>query len=254
MGAAPSNGTAVARVDVGTKPVLSLERQKKFVEAAMSTNLDRLPDHQKQELLIAVGRHLGLRPELGEVMVYQGRIYITIAGMRRSAHKNGLLVGRRPRPATRIERRDAGYEDRDIVWLCEIYRRGSPHAFTGWGKVTRAEIDTALARAEKDGKRPAPVGVHPVEIARKRAEYDGLRAAFPIDEELSEAGLRFIAEAEEAIAPTGDRLARTDTPYDEIPPALRDEDDAFPIGESAETTDAAEDEEERVRREDARFQ
>lgn len=193
----PDTGTALVRAAAETveAKTLTVGQQKKFIELAAQTNLDKLPKEQQQTVLVAFGRHTGLRPELGEVMIYQGRFYVTIAGMRRNAHRNGLFMGRMPRPATKHERENAGYAEADIVWICDIWRRGCPQPFRGWGKVLASERKTANSHT--------PIAKHPVEIARKRAEYDGLRCAFPLDEYLEPFARQMLASAEDEIQKQG---------------------------------------------------
>lgn len=176
---------------------LSVTQKKAFLEVASRTDLDKLTDEQRRAALVAFGEHTGLRPELGELMVYQGRFYITMAGRVRNAHESGLLVGMYPQPANPFEKKNAGYEDDDIVWKCSVRRRGAQFPFVGWGKVTRAEIDKARGG---QGSKFTPIAQHPVEMARKRAEYDALRLAFPIDERISTQAAQFIAAAEEEAA------------------------------------------------------
>lgn len=201
--------TALARVEetASAKGALTVGQRKAFLEVASRTDLDRIPPEQQRSALIAFGQHTGLRPELGEVMIYQGRFYVTIAGRVRNAHRLALFDGARAHPATMSDKRSAGYEDDDIVWWCEVWRRGSPRPFRGWGKVTRAEIDAARAN---ERAKFTPVAKHPVEMARKRATYDALRLAFPLDEELSEVSIRLIEGAEvdaAAIGPIADGSA-----------------------------------------------
>jgi hypothetical protein len=43
--------------------------------------------------LMAFGRKIGVRAELGEVMIYQGKPYITIAGRIRIAHAGVAVSG-----------------------------------------------------------------------------------------------------------------------------------------------------------------
>jgi len=199
-------GRALERIEhaADTGGALTIGQRKAFLDVASRTDLDKLSPEQRRGALVAFGVHTGLRPELGEVMIYQGRFYVTMLGRIRTAHKNGLFDGMQARPAPSFDKRNAGYEVEDIVWVSDVYRRGSARPFRGWGKVTRAEIDKARA-GEKT--RFTPIASHPVEMARKRAEYDGLRLAFPLDEDLGDQAARFITEAEEALLE-----GRTDAP------------------------------------------
>lgn len=193
-GIKPSAATAVAKIEQAPAgEQLTVAQRKAFLEVAARGDLDKLDADQQRGALIAFGRHTGLRPELGEAMIYQGRIYVTMLGRIRNAHALGLFDGMQARPAGELARRQAGYEDDDVVWICDVWRRGSSRPFRGWGKVTKVELQAARAG---DKTRYTPVARHPVEMARKRAEYDALRLAFPLDEELTDLSRRFIEAAE----------------------------------------------------------
>jgi len=233
--AAPTPTTALARVeqsaDTGAQ-LTTVKDRKAFLEVASRADLDKLPPAQQRAVLIAFGQHTGLRAELGEVMIYQGRFYVTIGGRVRNAHRLGLFDGARAHPATMGDKRSAGYQEDDIVWWCEVWRRGSPRPFRGWGKVTRAEIDFARAG---DKTKFTPIAKHPVEMARKRATYDALRLAFPLDEELSELSIRLIENAEvaaEATTPISDGSA------EEIEAALEVTEEGAVGGKKRDMTEA----------------
>lgn len=178
-------GTAVER----PRKTLDLESakvNKQFLDAYSSGKLDALNAEQKAVFLFALGERLGVRPELGELMIFQGKPYITIDGRFRLAHASGLLVGVEPRPATPMERRNYDAAEGDVLWVCDVYRRGSPRPFRGWGHVSRTDRN--------------PVSkTHPREMAKKRAKYDALRMAFPAAESIGPMHERFIVEAEEEI-------------------------------------------------------
>lgn len=197
--------TALAKLEQSAEGgALTIGQRKAFLEVAARTDLDRLAPEQQRAALVAFGQHTGLRPELGEVMIYQGRFYVTMLGRIRNAHRLGLFEGIQARPANLVQRKNGGYEDGDLVWICEVFRKGASRGFMGWGKVTAAEISTARAG---DKTRYTPVAKHPVEMARKRAEYDALRLAFPLDEELTEISRRFIAAAEAEVEDQGAAIA-----------------------------------------------
>lgn len=221
--------TAVARIEQGAETegkALTVPQRKAFLEIASRTDLDKLPVEQQRGALIAFGQHTGLRPELGEVMIYQGRFYVTILGRIRAAHANGLFDGLLARPVSSLDRSSAGYEPDDIVWIADAYRKGSARYFRGWGKVTRAEVETA--RAHEKAKF-TPIAKHPAEMARKRARYDALRLAFPLDEQLTEVSTRFIAEAEAEMETR--RLDAPDTLEEQVAAAEAHDVDAAPPGE-----------------------
>lgn len=191
-----STSTAIQKVESAAPGALTVGQRKAFLEVAERTDLDKLSNDQQRAALVAFSMHTGLRPEHGEVMIYQGRFYVTMAGRVRNAHKNGLFDGVKARPASTKEKVEAGYEETDLVWITDVFRKGSREPFRGWGKVTREEINKARAG---ERTKHTPVAKHPVEMARKRSEYDGLRIAFPLDEDLNAVATRYIIEAEEAI-------------------------------------------------------
>jgi hypothetical protein len=183
-------GTSVAkRTNEPTAPrVLDLESaqaSRKFLDA-YAGKLGQMSADQQSMFLMALGERLGVRAELGELMLFQGKPYLTLDGRLRLAHQSGLLVGVDTRPATARERRDYGAGENDTLWVCSVYRRGSGRAFVGWGHVTPAD------------KNPV-CKTHPREMAKKRAKYDALRTAFPPAEHISEMHQRYIEEAEQEI-------------------------------------------------------
>jgi hypothetical protein len=229
MTATVKPGSAVAKLEATEGGALTVPQRKAFLEVASRTDLDKIPAEQQRGALIAFGQHTGLRPELGEVMIYQGRFYITILGRIRAAHANGLFDGMHAKPASSLDRTGAGYEANDIVWIADVWRKGAAHPFRGWGKVTRAEVDAARA-----GERTkyTPIAKHPAEMARKRARYDALRLAFPLDEELTEISTRFIAAAEAEMERR--RLDAPDELEDVVAAAETCDDTAAPAGERSE--------------------
>ena len=178
-------GTTVATRAPRMLDVDGAKVSKKFLDAYTSGNLNRLSADEQATFLFALGARIGVKPELGELMLYQGKPYITIDGRFRMAHESGLLVGVETRPATQMERRNFGVDsDADALWVCDVYRRGSGRPFRGWGHVAPA-------------KERNPVGKsHPREMAKKRAKYDALRTAFPPSETVSAMHERYIEEAE----------------------------------------------------------
>lgn len=186
MTAPARENTGVARreqpttIDIG-----SAKASAKFLDA-YNGKLERMNPEQQSMFLIALGQRLGVRAELGELILYQGKPYISIDGRIRLAHETGLLVGMETRPATQLERRNYGCEDGDALWVCNVYRRGAARAFVGWGHVSTKD-------------RNPVTKTHPREMAKKRAKYDALRTAFPPAENISMMHQQYIEEAEQAI-------------------------------------------------------
>ena len=121
----------------------------------------------------------GLDP-VSDVTLFEGRPFITIDGRLRLLRAHPEYRGYTCRPLTRAEKPDWGYEPDDIVIECTV-RTTTWGEISARGKVSAAEVKAARERAESSGKRPAPIGVHPVEIAEKRAIARAERAAFGQD-------------------------------------------------------------------------
>lgn len=178
--------TAIATTD--KRKLLDLDSAKaeqRFVEAFQKGQLDRLAPNEQTMFLMAFGRKIGVRAELGELMLYQGKPYITIAGRVRIAHQSGLLAGLQPRPATSVERLQFGASEDEVVWVCDAYRVGAPRGFRGWGVVNVKTDRNPVAKQ------------FPREMAKKRAKYDALALAFPPDESMGALHEKYIAQAED---------------------------------------------------------
>jgi len=177
--------TAVATRQAKVLDLESSQTAKKFLDA-YNGKIAQMNAEQQAMFLMALGQVLGVRAELGELILYQGKPYITLDGRIRLAHATGMLVGLEARPATLLERRNYGCDDGDALWVADAYRRGAGRAFKGWGHVT------------KNDRNPVTKS-HPREMAKKRAKYDALRAAFPAAEQITEMHQRYIDEAEQQI-------------------------------------------------------
>lgn len=181
----PEN-TAVATTDKKHR-LLDLDDAKtegRFIEAFGRGQLDKLKPEEQTMFLMAFGRKIGVRAELGELMIYQGKPYITINGRMRIAHESGRMGGAQPRPATSVERQQFGATDDEVLWCCEVWRIGHPRPYKGWGVVNKTTDRNPVAKQ------------YPREMAKKRALYDALRMAFPPDENIGPLHEAFIAEAE----------------------------------------------------------
>lgn len=156
----------------------------KFADMWSQGKLDRLSPAQQGVFLAALGAHMGVNPELGDLMLYQGKPYITISGYRRIAHQTGLLSGIDPRPAGERDRRIYKVENEDHLWTCLVYKKGSARSYLGWGHV-----------CVKTDRNPVSKS-HPQQMAKKRAIYDALRLAFPPNELIGPLHMQYSSEAE----------------------------------------------------------
>jgi hypothetical protein len=179
------SGNAVARSAQPTAPTFDRPDRKhaKFLEA-FAGRLDKLTPDQQTSFLMALGEHIGVRAELGELIIYQGKPYVCIDGRIRQAHTTGLLTGIEKRPATSLERRDYDCPDDARLWVVKVYRRGSDRAFVGWGEAG-GKNDRNPVSKEK-----------PAQMAKKRALYDALRSAFPVGEDVTPMHRELIEDAE----------------------------------------------------------
>lgn len=200
-------GTAVSKSERRTLDLESAKAQQRFIEAFSKGELSRLKPEEQTLFLMAFGQKIGVRAELGEVMIYQGKPYITLPGRIRIAHASGLLAGMTPRPASEMEIRRFGASDDEVVWVCDVWRAGIPRPFRGWGVASRTKDRNPVAKQ------------FPREMAKKRAKYDALALAFPPDEVLGEIHIKFIEAAEEQ----GRRIAEHRTGM-ALPPIMHEGD------------------------------
>lgn len=165
------------------KPSVAL----RFAEMWAAGKLDKLTEGQQSIFLSALGEHIGVKAELGDIMLYQGKPYITISGYRRIAHNTGLLNGITVEPAADRDRLRFGAKTGEHLWIARIFKKGCARPFEGWGYV------------RTNDKNPV-TKTHPQEMAKKRAIYDGLRLAFPPAEVIGELHTRYIDMAEESVS------------------------------------------------------
>jgi hypothetical protein len=146
-------------------------------------NLTRFPNTVTivdKKMLVKVALTYGFDPLMGELMVYQGRPFVTIDGRYRKAQETGLLDGVNTRPATRQEKEDWGIPLDDYYFKSEVFVKGATHPFIGWGRVRKSET---AAGSTKDGDNSStykPIQNNPQRMAEKRAEAQALRKAFSI--------------------------------------------------------------------------
>jgi hypothetical protein len=156
----------------------------KFAALFSGDQLAKLNSEQQAVFLTTLGTHLGVRAELGEIMLYQGKPYITIDGRIRIAHNSGLLNGIDPQPATSMDRTRYQVKEGEHLWKCYVLKKGALKPFVGWGHV-RLNDRNPVSRS------------HPQEMAKKRAKYDALRLAFPPNEDVTPLHQQYIQEAED---------------------------------------------------------
>jgi hypothetical protein len=120
-------------------------------------------------MLATVALEYGLDPMMGELMVYQGRPFVTLDARRRKAQETKTLDGVDTRPATPEEYAARRIPEEDYLHRCEVRVKDAAHPFIGWGRVRSAETN---------GSRHLPIVNDPQFMAEKRAESHALRRAF----------------------------------------------------------------------------
>lgn len=118
-----------------------------------------------------------LDPLMNELMVYQGRPYITVAARLRKAHENDMpLAGITTRAATKEEKLSRDYTEADYVMVAEAFKMAPTGQllgpFEGWGVVKKATADKA--------DKHLPIGDNPAQHAEKRAIARALRMGWHI--------------------------------------------------------------------------
>ena len=159
----------------GGKPMKSTEIQK-MTEGAMveRINAAKFPQELKPEekrLLAMAAITYGFDPVMGELIIYQGRPFVSIDGRYRKARETGNLDGVTTRPATKQEREDWSIPEGDYFFRSDVKVKGMSLPLTGWGRVRAAE---------SQGKGFKPIDTNPQRMAEKRAEAQALRKAFSI--------------------------------------------------------------------------
>ena len=154
----------------------------KMSESTMLARVNKAqwPQDMKQgdrAMLATVAVSYGLDPLLGELLVYRGAPFITINARYRKAQETGQFDGMEARPATTEERKARDAVDGDVLYRCEVHKKGIKMPFVGWGKVRKAE---------QGGSQALPINSDPHRMAEKRSEAMALRKAFsmPIPENL----------------------------------------------------------------------
>ena len=146
-----------------------------------------------RQLIAKVSIEYGLDPIFNELMIYQGRPYVTIDARRRKAQETEKLDGISARPATSQERKARQVSDGDYLFVAEVWVKGASHPFEGWGTVRAAETK---------GSEHLPIVKDPAAQCEKRAEAQALRRAFhlplPSFEEIIEGEFEALSPIREA--------------------------------------------------------
>lgn len=204
-----ANNNLPVRIDpkVGMEPVRATRDNVATMERFIILTLtgDKRANAREIRALAVIAVKFGLHPLANEVMLYEGRPFITINGRRRLAERSGQLNATQPQIVTDRDERAAlgGRRPGDIVARCQVYRKGSERPTVQYGIVraherwpseneaSRLGIDqTKLNEAHAGGDpdkifdlitnptgKARPVVIYPEIMAMKRAEsraLDGL--------------------------------------------------------------------------------
>lgn len=131
---------------------------------------------QDRRALAEIGALYGLDPIMSELILYEGKPYITLAGMIRKAHDAKGFEGVEDRPMTEDERKAYGIKQ-PVAWIAKVYRRGFRVPTVGTGGADPVNPLRSNAAAGKPGN---PIErENPQIMARSRAIRQALRLAFP---------------------------------------------------------------------------
>ena len=147
-----------------------------------------------KDVIVVVAMAYRLDPLMGEIMPYQGRPYITIAGRRRLDNHAGHRPSIRFRP---LNREELDYytlfevlNANDFAVVCILEEAGQ--VVEGFGRVLASE-----RKADRQGSSHLPLVQRTLEMAQKRAERRAREMAYgpvPIPMELS--GVQVLQEGD----------------------------------------------------------
>lgn len=120
-----------------------------------------------------------LDPFAEELILYQGKPYLTIKGAMRLANVNPAYEGVECQPATDAERQAFRCREDEHLWVARVYRRDRRVPIVGYGRAGGASDKNPVSNT------------YAQEMAQKRAKHRALRDAFslPLDsyEDVSDA-------------------------------------------------------------------
>lgn len=193
--------------DAQLKTRIRMNRDARFgLEAASAEQLN---------VIYVLSKQYKLDP-LTDITLYEGRPWITIEGWGRLLRRHPDFRGLACRPLTTDEREAWGYAADDLV-IEACVTTANWGEIRARGKVSAGERQVALSKAERNQRKAAPVAVHPVEIAEKRAIARAGRLAFgqelPDDEQIAELMRTEIRERTDP-----ERIKQLSAKYDEFWP------------------------------------
>lgn len=131
------------------------------------------------QLIVQYAEKYQLDPYRGHVVLMYGKPYIGFDGFLYHAARTSVPYTLQSRPLTPDERKTYRIGEDDHAWVAEVIKVTLGTSFTGLGVVTNEEIN-ARSKGKPEQLRSPVVAKHPWQIAQKRAEWQGMRRAFPI--------------------------------------------------------------------------
>jgi hypothetical protein len=110
----------------------------------------------------------GLDPFTDDLILYQGRPYLTLQGAMRIANQDPQYDGIECTPATPDEREAFRARDDEALWVARVWRKDRRVPNVGYGRASGTEADQPVARKWT------------AEMAQKRAKHRALRDAFSL--------------------------------------------------------------------------
>jgi len=169
-----------ARAPLTSQAIAELDNAKLLarVPDRYGTTIEVSP--QQRVMLAQIARLYQLDP-LWDLMLYEGRPYVTYEGRLRKLREAAGYQGHRVRPLNREEKEAWGFDPQDLVVQCDV-EMGSHGVVTDWGVVRAEEITAAIEKQRRNNaSKPAPVASHPQQFALKRAIARASRQAVGID-------------------------------------------------------------------------
>jgi hypothetical protein len=160
---------------------LSDEQLRSRVEVKFADMGDATPALRGQ--IIALCKTYLLDPVF-DLMIYQGRPYITYEGRLRKLRESAYYRGHKVRPLLRDEKEAWSFKPEDIVVVCEV-DMGSHGTVTDFGVVRAVGEVSPVARQ------------HPQQLAIKRAVARASRQAVGIDLPTFDVGVRSVIDITE---------------------------------------------------------
>lgn len=112
--------------------IITQDEATRFIDMA---KLDGMTPGLRQ-MAVEIMTATGLNPILGEVMIYEKKVYVTVDGFRKLLNASGTFDGMEPpHYLDKNERAAQGYADDDVVVRVAMYRKGQRMPVYGVGKA-----------------------------------------------------------------------------------------------------------------------